>query len=530
MKEKLKEWIEKIKAFWANRSKKQKIGIISGAAGILLIALAATVMLNAKPEDNRVLFPGMSTSETQQVYALLREREVDAEINRKGELVVPAAQWETLTFELAGAGYQPTSPNYNFFLDNSGFTKTELEQQATLKIQMEDRMRQLLLAQTGVEYADVSFNIAEESNYIWDQQKQQEGSAAITIRMREDFELTPERVQAVKNLTAYAVPSMKADNVVVIDGRTGLEVLGTEDPDTNQYSTKQLELEQAVAKSIEDNIRRLLTPTYGPDGVTAVVKVVLNFETLRTEQKQYVPEDNGKGVINHYEDRYSQGGTVPAEGLVGEENNTDIPKYGNNTAGNGDNAITNFESSVDYSISEVLTQMERGAPVLERATAAVVVKDPNFTTEREELLVDLVSKGTNISAENIRVTNLDYTIDTVPADTNPVPGAADYTLLIIIGSGVAVLLILLIVFLVLLIRRRKKRKKDAEAQALIDEAEEQRQQMEKEIAEHKLALQAEALANVNVKEDAIVEEVRAFAEQNPEITANLVRSLLKEEK
>jgi len=36
MKEKLKEWIEKIKAFWANRSKKQKIGIISGAAGILL--------------------------------------------------------------------------------------------------------------------------------------------------------------------------------------------------------------------------------------------------------------------------------------------------------------------------------------------------------------------------------------------------------------------------------------------------------------------------------------------------------------
>ncbi len=518
MKEKLKEWIEKIKAFWANRSKKQKIGIISGAAGILLIALAATVMLNAKPEDNRVLFPGMSTSETQQVYALLREREVEAEINRKGELVVPAAQWETLTFELAGAGYQPTSPNYNFFLDNSGFTKTELEQQATLKFQMEDRMRQLLLAQTGVEYADVSFNIAEESNYIWDQQKQQEGSAAITIRMREDFELTPERVQAVKNLTAYAVPSMKADNVVVIDGRTGLEVLGTEDPDTNQYSTKQLELEQAVAKSIEDNIRRLLTPTYGPDGVTAVVKVVLNFETLRTEQKQYVPEDNGKGVINHYEDRYSQGGTVPAEGLVGEENNTDFPKYGNNTAGNGDNA--NFESSVDYSISEVLTQMERGAPVLERATAAVVVKDPNFTTEREELLVDLVSKGTNISAENIRVTNLDYTIDTVPADANPVPGAADYTLLIIIGSGVAVLLI----------RRRKKRKKDAEAQALIDEAEEQRQQMEKEIAEHKLALQAEALANVNVKEDAIVEEVRAFAEQNPEITANLVRSLLKEEK
>ena len=53
--------------------------------------------------------------------------------------------------------------------------------------------------------------------------------------------------------------------------------------------------------------------------------------------------------------------------------------------------------------------------------------------------------------------------------------------------------------------------------------------MEREIAEHKLMLQNEALASKNVKEDAIMQEVRTFAEQNPEITANLISSMLRED-
>ena len=42
-------------------------------------------------------------------------------------------------------------------------------------------------------------------------------------------------------------------------------------------------------------------------------------------------------------------------------------------------------------------------------------------------------------------------------------------------------------------------------------------------------LQSEALANSNPKESAITEEIRSFAQENPEITASLLRSLLREE-
>lgn len=43
-------------------------------------------------------------------------------------------------------------------------------------------------------------------------------------------------------------------------------------------------------------------------------------------------------------------------------------------------------------------------------------------------------------------------------------------------------------------------------------------------------LRDEAEANVNAKENAITNEIREFAKENPEITAALLRSLMREEK
>ena len=90
-------------------------------------------------------------------------------------------------------------------------------------------------------------------------------------------------------------------------------------------------------------------------------------------------------------------------------------------------------------------------------------------------------------------------------------------------------MLILIPIILLLLRRRKKNKAHAAEQALIDAEKERQAQMEREIAEHKLMLQNEALASKNVKEDAIMQEVRTFAEQNPEITANLISSMLRED-
>ncbi|MCR2024314.1 flagellar basal-body MS-ring/collar protein FliF [Anaerotruncus colihominis] len=529
MNEKIKDSVTKVKTFWTGLPKKKKIVFASSAVGIVVIAVVVALVLN-RPSGNQVLFPDMTREESRQVYAKLQDMGVQAEINRDGQVVVPTEDWDNAVFEMAAQGYPKSEPNYDFFLSNSGWTKSEFEQRQVLKMQAEERMRQILMGQDGIESADVSFSIPESSNYIWDQNNREESTAAITIKMRKEAKLSPERVQAVKNLAAYSIPNLTADNVVVVDAATGVQMEAADDESASMFSDKRLEFERQIARGIEDNIKRILTPRYGVDGVTAVARVELDYDKMKTETRQLTPEDTGKGVMTHFEEQFSQNGQVAAEGLVGEENNTDVPKYPNQV-GAGDGGTSDYSNSIDYDIGYVLTQIEKGEPILKSATVGVVVNDSAFDDRKKEELTDLISKSVNIQPENISVTNLDYP----NPETQQTSGTGDdddvagNNILLIIGAGALLLLLILIPIIILLLRRRKKNKVHAAEQALIDAEKERQAQMEREIAEHKLMLQNEALASKNVKEDAIMQEVRTFAEQNPEITANLISSMLRED-
>ena len=87
---------------------------------------------------------------------------------------------------------------------------------------------------------------------------------------------------------------------------------------TNGVDFERLEFEKQMQKDIEDNVKRLLAPIYGADGVTAVAKVKLDYDKMLTEQKELVPQDDGNGVKTHLDENYSLNGNVPAAGIVGE--------------------------------------------------------------------------------------------------------------------------------------------------------------------------------------------------------------------
>ena len=102
------------------------------------------------------------------------------------------------------------------------------------------------------------------------------------------------------------------------------------------------------------------------------------------------------------------------------------------------------------------------------------------------------------------------------------------------GVAFLILLILLVIFLSARSRKRKKQAMElaaaAEAQAAAEAEKQKELDAQREIEEHKKMLRDEAEANVNAKENAITNEIRDFAQKNPEITAALLRSLMREEK
>ncbi len=534
MKIDFKEIWEKVKTFWKNLSQKAKRLILAGGGAALVLIIGLVIYLNVAGSQYRVIFPGMSNAEATQVYAALQEMDVQPQINNSGQILVPQSEWDNLVYQLNAQGYPKSTLSYDTFNNASGFTSTEFERKTALLFQQQDRTQQTLLRNEGIADATVTFSVPESSNYIWDQYNQQKSTANVTIRMKPGYELTPERVSAVKHLTATSIPNLAIEDVVVIDASTGVQAVSLEDAEAaGYYSVQRLDYEKQISKSIEDKVMRLLSARYGADGVTVVATVSLNYEKMASETKQYLPrsDDSESGVLNHYEESYNTNSVEAAGGVVGEENNTDNPPIYPNLDDVGEGNTSSYHREADYDVGYILTQIEKGEPVLERATVAVIVNDPQFDAEVESTLTSLISRAVNIDTNNIRVTNLNFDTSSQPAiNPNPDENAGlSMRQWLLIGLGGLLLLIILIVVIVILVRRAKKRKAEEEAALQAEEDRQQQMELDQKLEEHKRQLQNEAMAAVKTEENAIADEIRHFAQENPEIAAALLRSMLREE-
>lgn len=522
-----------MKEFWGKLAKKTKVLI--GIVGVLILGLAIglTVYMNASSKAYTVLYPNISEADTAEVFAAIQGMGLTPapEINAQGQVTVPADQWDSIVWELAQKGLPASSPPYGMFLDNVGFTTTETEKLQIMQFQLQDRIQETLRHVDGVQGAIVTITLPKSSNYVWDK-KEEKPTASVMLDLAPQTEFTPEQVSAVKTLVSHSVSQMLPEDVMVMDTTSGQE-LGGIDSENASYNTKRLDFERELASIFEEKANKILVPRYGKAGVTVAASVKLNYDKIKTEEKTLLARDeNNNPIVSHKEESYTingaQAGSV--EGIVGEENNTDLPVYkaqdpNATTAGVGD--ATQYDRSIDYSTGYTMKQIEQDPSVLKEASIAVLVNDPNFDTTTEDTIKQLVAKATGIDPGSIMATNLFYTdpvVDT-PANATPTPATGLSPVAIIILAGIGVLiLIVAIVLAVLYFRRKEKEKKLEEEQ----KTEETIKTLQQEIDEHKNSLRDAAQAS-NSKENAIANEIRTFAKENPEITASLIRSMLKEE-
>ena len=338
-----------------------------------------------------------------------------------------------------------------------------------------------------------------------------------------------EQVMGIKNLVASSVPRLQPENVKVVDAETSQELAGsTGEKTASETASNNLEFEKQVQSQLEENVRRVLAPRYGTDGVVAVARVVIDYDKMMTEEMTLQEKDGGGGYTTSFSEQYTLDGQVAAGGIVGEENNTDIPQQAYETDENG-NPLTNYSRDIQYDYGYIKTQIEKGNAVLSSASISVMVKESNMTEMRRLELVDLVAKSTGIPEDSISVSPVNPNAQGGQdgTDGQDAQVVVQIPLWGYILAAAAALLVLLLLIL-LLVARSKSRKKKREQELQQTEIDEQRAQMEREIAQYKKELSDAAMAATNPKDEAIINEVKDFAKQNPEVTANLLRSWLKE--
>lgn len=564
MNEQIKKYLDPIKNFWINLTKKRKIIFISVFAGIILISVIAGILLNQQPYV--VLYPGLDHSEAVEVMNALKDRDVSFKEDN-GTIYVPKDQENSLRMDLSNEGHPKTAPNYDFFTKNTDIMSTDYEKKTIEKYQLNQRLEAVIKTLDGVENSNVTISIPDQSGYAWDDNASAP-SASVTVTLKNGKTLQPKQVNGIKQLVSKSVPNMKADEVAVVDTATGEELSDSQDTSTNQIDISQFKrtIEKEYENDIEKNVLKVLTPVFGNDNVKVTVKSVMDVDKKVQEIITYNPatKDN-KGVISEQNTNKEQelNGSKKNGGAAGTETNSDVPSYPGVTV-DGNTIYTKDEQSYKYLVSQVKEQIQGDAANIKDMTISVVINKAMMDDNQKTQIAGLAANAAAIDASKVAVYSAAFA-SPAAAPTNTTPGTIPNLNQILIFGGAAVaLLIFIIIISAMVVSSRRKKKRAAllgpdVSSAVPDEfyqlneageseesdgtdgteAPDNNKETKKEnpVDAEKAKAEAEklrALKELEVararqasKEEALRQKIQDFSSQNPEIAAQLIRSLLR---
>lgn len=533
--------MEKIKDFINGLSSKTKKIAIASIVGVLVVAGSVILALSMRAKPFEVMFTGIGNEEAKQIIGKLQEDGVSYQYEN-GDILVPVEQMDTTRAKLVSEGYPKSGFTYDVFKNNVNLMTTDSDRKTFKLYDLETRIGSTIQLFDGVKEAYVTIALGETSKYALSEDSAKEASAQAVVVMKDGGSPTEEQAKSIQLLISRSIPGMVIDNVSVFDGNGREITVDSEEEDINTGKASE-----EIAKVIEDQISakviNVLGPVFGNGNVKVSAKCTVNMDKLIRESIVYntpdkIDDKDKTGIISEESiNREFSGDKQTASGVAGSEANADIPEY--NAAGTGTGGDGSYASSGlsrKYLINQIKEQGQINPGSLENLTVSVVVNGTDFGTLTVDDIRNLAGNAAGIAqadrAEKITAVAAPfYTVD-VPKqpETSEVAGAKGMIVnqWILIAAAVGVLLLVLIV--ILAIRRANKKK------AMIVETEDSQEdvpvipdipEVEEETVEEEVEPVEPEIFVPEVDRGAeLRESIREFADQNPEISAQLLKAWL----
>lgn len=516
----MKEKLGQFKEFAGNLSSKTKKLIIAGAVILVVAAVVIALVLNNRPYG--VLFTGLGQEEAQQITARLQEDGIPFKYEGESTILVQENVLDQTKATLVQAGYPKSGFTYDTYIDNAGLMTTDSDKNTYKLYELQDRIGSTIKLFEGVKDAKVNIALGEDNRYVLND-AETKSSASVAVIMEDGGSPTAEQVTGIQRLVSHAVSNMEMEAVQVIDGN-GNDL--TDNTKKTANSSDAEEIAAIVEGQIERNILKVLAPIYGEDNVSVAARARINMEQLIRESITYntpekIDERDKTGIISN-EDKYiERSGTGDAAGgVVGTETNADTAEY--NTDGNGNGASAYSEStSTEYLVNQIKEQGQVDSGALDDLTVSVVVNGNGFGSLREAQLRSLVGNAAGIARadQTDKISLASAPFNGSGNEEGEVETASTSVLenipLWAVIAAVALLLALTAVIIILIVRRRKAEEEEEEEE--LEEA--------AEGVEH-IDINEELQQIQNDRGMELKRSIREFAEQNSEISAQLLKNWL----
>lgn len=541
MQEKVKGFLNKGKQLWTGAKKRTKIL----AAAVLVVAAGAivAVVVASQNQPYATLFTELSQTDMTAITSYLTENGVsDFRIVEDDTIMVPADQEAQLKAQLVSQGYVNSGYAYNYstYLDNVSALTTESERQQLALYELNDSTSAVIRSMEGVKDATVRFTPGEDNTYVLDSGNVVEASAYVKVTMKDGVPLSETMADGIRNLVSSAIQGLKVENVTIVDSYGNTYAPDDGLGDLEDSAALKLRLEEQVNNTLEKKIMSVLEPVYGAENVSVSVNSIVDVDKVYTDSTNYSTEDwaadgstNGEGIIGQkiYDNRLEADENGTAGGTVGTDTNADIPTYPENEGemepGNG---VVSSSGQTNYLVDEENKQVQRVGGTIADVMVSVTINEAVSGGVDVDDLYPHVARAAGITTadqmEKVHILIAPFnTGDNTPVDTEEDTTTDDGLLvdswILYAALGGLVLFVLILVLVLLLIRRHRRKKAAALAAEL-----EQSGEMLQEAAPTPEG--ADIMEMQTEKSMELRKDVRKFAEENPEIAAQMVRNWLKE--
>lgn len=530
----MKERVEQLKAVVSKLESRTKKIILAGVAGLILFSIVIALLLN-RNRGFEVLFSGLNTEEAQQIIGKLQESEIDYQYTGNGEILVPESILDQTRASLAFEGYPKSGFGYQVFTENAGLMTTDSDKDRYALYDLQNRIAATIRLIDGVKDATVTIAPGEERKYVLTEDAVQETTAHAMLIMEDDGSPSIEQAKAVQRLVASGVPGLEAEEVVVLDS-TGKEIDTTEE-ESNLSSQDTEEIARMVEDQITEKVLHVLIPFYGEENIRVSTKAQINMQTLLRESITYstpdkINQEDKSGIISHDQGSVEISGTKDAVtgGVAGAETNADVPEY---DTGADEDDVEGYGARTwdrDFLVNQIKEQGQITPGALEDLTVSVAVNGDSYGSLTVADLRALVGNAAGIAEidwnSKISVVSGPFYQDTFQPEEPEEEGGffgrmvsspIFYILLVV----VLVLLIVAVVLLVLNAKRKKKKAAEEAAAAAEGDA-------AGEILENMptFDFDKEILEFQNDRGMELKQNIRDFTEENPEISAQLLKTWL----
>ncbi len=304
------ELLDRLNVF-ANRftfNQKVLMGAIIGTA-ILSVVIFSFWLQN---EEMAVLFTNMAPEDASKALDELAKLGIEAELENGGTtILVPDSEVHRMRVELTAAGIPSRGIVGWGIFDGKQYGMTEFMQNVNFKRALEGELTRTIESIEGIQSARVHLVKPETSIF---KKMQEPATASVVLTMNHGTVLGPRRINGIQSLVSGSVEGLALPNVSVID-QYGIVLSQKYGDSAIGHSETQLAMKKNVDSYLTDKAQSMLSRVLGPGRSIVRVDATLNFDRL--EQRREILDPNSSVVLS--EERTEVTG---AEGEGGEEQST----------------------------------------------------------------------------------------------------------------------------------------------------------------------------------------------------------------